>query len=100
MTTRYQEKHYEDVAKVLSTVAVFHNSRAEAKGGSGVLIQLIADFATLFAADNPPACTNCAEEYGTSEVCVTAGGRCHEEHNFEGGFNRTQFLAACGLETS
>lgn len=89
--SRYTKEQTEDVAGILSR----HYGYAS---GDVLLGVLLAAFADLFAADNPPTCINCAEEHGTSEVCVTVGSRCHEEHSFEGGFDRERFLAACGLE--
>ncbi|KKK55252.1 hypothetical protein LCGC14_3076430 [marine sediment metagenome] len=83
--SRHSKQIYEDVAEV------FH--------GEATVDNLAHDFADLFAADNPPRCVNCGEPATT-----TGGGSCHYvpqlgEHNFEGGFDRERFLAACGLTT-
>ncbi|KKN07172.1 hypothetical protein LCGC14_1069910 [marine sediment metagenome] len=87
MTTRYQESQIEDVARIL------------AKEGSGSTFgpvrNIARDFANLFAADNPPTCSHCDKRRGIGTVCPSPCG----EHHFEGGFNRTDFLAACGLES-
>ena len=94
MTTRYQEKHYEDVARILSL------RRAPKAGGKlGHILNVglagvAVGFADLFAADNgPPLCTYCGDAKGTTAICTKV------EHNFKGGFDREQFLEACGLES-
>ena len=98
MTTRYQSKHYEDVARLL-------NKQPVASVGS--LYQAVKrmgeDFADLFAADNPRICNICRAPKGETALCFgSVLGRASNppgEHNFQGGFDRTQFLAACGLES-
>lgn len=67
-TPRYSKRHYEDVAKLLSTVTVEHGTSMEAGlGGVACLTQVMYDFADLFTADNPL-------------------------------FDRDRFLKACGLD--
>ncbi len=76
MTTRYQTEHYEDVAAILK----FHCGQ--------VSIVVVGDFADLFAADNPKRCTFHGDHnIGYSKDCKITG------------FDREQFLAACGLES-
>ncbi len=80
MTTRYQSEHYEDVAAIL-------RRRTSHPPLTHWCWEVIGrDFADLFAADNPRRCTLPAN---------------HEFHNcvLASGFNRKQFLAACGLES-
>ncbi len=88
MTTRYQKRHYEDVATIL---------RNEFKDWSPQYqrpIPYIAiAFANLFAADNPRRCFANEEHIGgCTDGCLTGTGPDNE------GFDREQFLAACGLE--
>ena len=79
MTTRYQKRHYEDVASIL-LAHVGYVSR-----------DLVSDFADLFAVDNPQRFTaHIACPYNHSD------GRDNDCHIY--GFDREQFLAACGLE--
>ena len=79
MTTRYQEKHYEDVARILLEFILLSHV-------SPMTSDLVDSFADLFAADNPGACT-IPYVYHSHHVCQLAGG-----------FNRARFLAACGIE--
>lgn len=85
MTTRYQEKHYEDAARILR----------EHKGCCKT--EWVADdFADLFAANNPPTCRVCGESAaGAPPPCERYDGH----HEWTGGFDREQFLSACGLES-
>ena len=83
----YQEKHYEDVARILSL------RRAPKAGGKlGHILNVglagvAVGFADLFAADNPKRCTFHGDHnVGYSEDCIITG------------FDREQFLAACGLK--
>ena len=51
MASKYQKRHYEDVARILS-----HARAHEPRFGTGQFTatgQAIVDFADLFAADNP-----------------------------------------------
>ena len=77
MTTRYQKSQIEDVARILS-------------GWTDPQYQfmfrcLAKEFAGLFAADNPPRCY-IEGNHECDDGCMVAG------------FDRKQFLAACGLE--
>ena len=87
MTTRYTEKHYEDVASILHEA-----KRIETDIGRLLPSEGYADeFADLFAADNPQRCTaHIACPYNRSD------GRDNDCHIY--GFNRARFLAACGIE--
>ncbi|KKM93912.1 hypothetical protein LCGC14_1203760 [marine sediment metagenome] len=79
MTTRYQSKHYEGVAKLIQRT-------------NGCSIRYTAgQFADLFAADNPPFCRTC-------NVAHTIFYASEGMHDYDGGFNRAEFLAACGLK--
>ena len=95
MTTRYQKRHYEDVAHILLAWEVgAHLSRG-----------LVHAFADLFAADNPRRCVCCQAPDGAIPPCIATEGRgvsftVDREHDFTGGFNRDQFLTACGLESA
>ncbi len=72
MTTRYQKSQIEDVAHIFA-----------GRGMPDVVrTQLTADFADLFAANNPRGC-----EHALHNV------PCYEP------FDRKRFLAACGLES-
>ncbi len=83
MTTGYQEKHYEDVARILRADRMEARIRPE----DDALANVIADFADLFAADNPMRCTF----HGDHNIGYSAGCKIT-------GFNRKQFLEACGLK--
>ena len=88
--SRYTKEHYEDVARLL---------RAHHLEGNDCDVQdVVRAFADLFATDNPILCIYCGYIKGTTEICDSADGRLRNEHLFEGGFDREQFLAACGLE--
>ena len=91
--SRFTKEHYEDVARLL-------NKQPVASVGS--LYQAVKrmgeDFAGLFAADNPKCCIHCGYVKGTTGICDSANGQLRDEHTFEYGFDREQFLAACGLE--
>ena len=84
--SKYQEQHYEDVARMLS------DQMLDTKVTFNCLAQR---FANLFTADNPTQCTHCGDERGTTSICT----RPNEGHHFEGGFDRERFLKACGLES-
>ena len=69
MTTRYQKRHYEDVAGLLRHTVTHHPAgNSTADGAVIAMTQVMVDFANLFAADNLL-------------------------------FDRARFLAACGLES-
>ncbi|KKL75936.1 hypothetical protein LCGC14_2049860 [marine sediment metagenome] len=95
MTTRYQSKHYEDVAEIL-----YEWTRTRTESGHNptecsecINVALIcADFADLFATHDPPICITCGVPHSPSH-----GGK--GTHNFISGFDRKWFLAACGLES-
>ena len=86
--SRYTEQHYEDVAKALKENRDWA-LRLDNVHARGVMASTIGTFADLFAADNPKRCTFHGEhDTGYSEDCKITG------------FNREQFLAACGLEST
>ncbi len=90
---RYSKGHYEDVADILRLRYNYYHSY-EPRIALGSTAQAFAD---LFAADNPPTCIHCGDDEGTTAVCISANGRTYDEHLFEGGFDRTAFLRACGI---
>ncbi|KKM91576.1 hypothetical protein LCGC14_1227140 [marine sediment metagenome] len=88
MTTRYQKSQIEDVARILSdAVGIASDCDRVDCGCKMESLAICKDFADLFAADNPPAC-QAFHGPGHDSSCKLAGG-----------FNREQFLAACGLES-
>ena len=89
MTTRYQKRHYEDVARILLEFVLLSHVGPMTR-------DLVNTFADLFAADNPPFCSDCGDEKGTTSICTHS---CGSHHVFIRGFDREQFLAACGLES-
>ena len=91
--SRYTKEHYEDVARILRETVTDPPPMRTAKETA---IDFALDFADLFAADNPPSsrCWNCGDSKVALERICT---RPNEGHRF-GGFNRKQFLEACGLE--
>jgi hypothetical protein len=100
---KYQKEHYEDVARVLRTATKCLCQRFASEGWFAPdrfdRCDIVSAFADLFAADNPRRCTYCIYLEGTTEFCDPANGQHRDAHNFEGGFDREQFLAACGLES-
>lgn len=96
MTTRYQEKHYEDMIAILSGYTTDGPSNEE-RHGSRTARRIARDFADLFAADNPRYCGHCGQLEGVTEICHAPD----EEHIWDGiGFDRDKFLATCGLKES
>jgi hypothetical protein len=99
MTTRYQKSQIEDVAR---TLVNFWADPINRFSYLHVPPKLAQDFADLFAADNPPTCSIC--RLATTDLLEEAGCQYEPEsgttsqHDFEGGFDRERFLAACGLE--
>ncbi|MEE9569451.1 MAG: hypothetical protein V3W37_08700 [Candidatus Binatia bacterium] len=101
MKTRYQESQIEDVAQILKSQIssalplnwVGHIAETET---NATVKRLAHRFADLFAADNPPTCIEC----GAHRDETDPEGQC-VNHLFAYGFDREQFLEACGLkETS
>jgi hypothetical protein len=89
VVSRYSKQHYEDVARILAEEQHFQETsgRPEGLSAAGAVINLKHTFADLFAADNPKRCSFHGEhDTGYSEDCKITG------------FDREQFLAACGLE--
>ncbi len=99
MTTRYQKSQIEDVATILrnAMLETIDGGKMASRYMDDTTVENLAnDFDDLFAADNPPLCTLCYRPESTGRACSTASQRLH---NFSGGFDRKQFLAACGLES-
>jgi hypothetical protein len=71
---KYQSEHYEDVAKILLEHGGYTTAMV-------VTDDIVRAFADLFAADNPGG--PCPGGCGT----------------YRSGFNRTDFLTACGLKS-
>ena len=92
MTTRYQKSHYEDVAKLLA----LHIGPCVPRTVTNCPTTLAAEFVGLFAADNPPnsRCWTCGNTKEAAPIYTRPDG----DHRF-GGFDREQFLVACGLES-
>ena len=99
MTTRYRQEHYDDVA----TIVQCHCVRSCLCERCCLVRGMASMFADLFAADNPRICNICRAPKGETALCFgSVLGRASNppgEHNFQGGFDREQFLAACGLES-
>ena len=99
MTTRYQKSQIEDLARIL------HKYYLGIAYGPGYSAGIAGDFVDLFAADSPSICSVCGTSPlgGQNLYCVVGFGAPSreptKEHNWEGGFNPKQFLAACGLES-
>jgi len=98
MASKYQEQHYEDVARIMREVApTWH----------GANIPEIAEaWADLFAADNPPTCYVDGDHDGECDdgCLLDAADRARLKANGVAvvhgtpGFDRERFLKACGLE--
>ena len=89
--SKYTKEHYEDVAEIMAR----HRHPGEGnREAEGCWEATCADFADLFAADNPQRCIICDQRKDTGSPCDDLS-----EHSFEGGFDRELFLAACGLTT-
>lgn len=107
MAHRYRNEHYEDVARILLEHILLSHVTPMTR-------DLVDSFADLFAADNLPVCPKCGRE---SLESVDTGESIYEENAaafidrdvscswgcadfalMAPDFNRTQFLAACGLE--
>ncbi|KKN01744.1 hypothetical protein LCGC14_1124700 [marine sediment metagenome] len=98
MTTRYQEKHYEDVAQILA--AAVEESEHEGPTYRAMDWQTVEnlahDFVALFVTDNPLVCRQCGDDEGSTARCLPDEPTV--EHSYDG-FDREQFLTACGLES-
>ena len=90
--SRYTKQHYEDVARILGS----EFATQKPANLHGPIRNLIYDFADLFAADNPPTCR--LQHHLDLAICHARPSDASATHEFEGGFNPEQFLAACGLE--
>lgn len=98
--SRYTREHYEDVARLLHAAREKFSGTGGTGEALGAIRTLAHDFANLFAADNPPTCSKCGVLCATQQAvnyCAddAFAGR---NHVWDGGFSRTDFLAACGLE--
>ena len=97
MTTRYQKRHYEDVARLLYGAVQDASNKDR-----WVDMELAHEFADLFAADNPS--TECCKYCGVTPpiftpTCLERGGGREHVVVDSNSFNRKQFLEACGLES-
>lgn len=103
MSSKYSKEHYEDVAELLknqtSQAAPLNWIGCIAQTETNATVKRIAyRFADLFAADNPISCMRCR----TLKANTRRGVGCRyadEYHKWTGGFDREQFLTACGLES-
>lgn len=94
MATRYSRQHYEDVARLIRESWPIEDDSREVE--EVILFSLTNRFADLFAADNPRHCRFClVPEEGDGKDKPHANGA---EHDFAIGFDREQFLTACGLK--
>ena len=84
MTTRYQESQIEDVAGIIAAELDDHPERPNR---TPTLRAVARQFADLFAANTPPIMRLCWCSPECTDVRQVSG------------FNRTDFLAACGLES-
>ncbi|KKM16764.1 hypothetical protein LCGC14_1682620 [marine sediment metagenome] len=89
MTTRYQKNQIEDVARILR-----ERTCGDFNEPSLMAVEIMEDFADLFAADNPMGCAECGRLQSAAPKPCPSG----ELHRFTWGFDRWQFLAACRLE--
>ena len=81
--SKFTKQHYEDVATLLKKRSPAHPAM--------IMVKAVAiDFADLFAAGNLPTCIDCGSSRGEANYNCAS-------HLFAGGFDREQFLAACGL---
>lgn len=96
MSGRYTKQQYEDVARILVQRRVPTVGEGLGRIRNAALTDVANDFAALFAADNPPTCRH-RDILGKSIPLdsIHGEGECEQT----GGFNRDQFLEACGLET-
>ncbi|KKL48058.1 hypothetical protein LCGC14_2329330 [marine sediment metagenome] len=105
--SRYTKEQCEDVARILAEEKHFQETSGRPEGmiAAGAVINLKHTFADLFAADNPrsPYCGYCGIVRDDRLPCPergVSGVETRPPHNFlYKGFNREQFLEACGLET-
>jgi hypothetical protein len=92
MTTRYQKRHYEDIAKILNSWA--GTIEKDGKPYYFTHLHLCRDFAELFMNDNPPHCQNCG-------ITDSGGaGRCAIRdipHVYVRRFDYERFMTACGV---
>ena len=101
MTIRYQKRHYEDVAGVLSARRP-HDNHGNPNADQTLLIgywSLLSEaFADLFATDNPPgnSCKDCGVKPPFYIPCTD---RVTHSVFQQQDFDREKFLSACGLES-
>ena len=98
--SRYTKEHYEDVARTIRLEREHWEglpNDAQTAMAESILTHWSNSLADLFAADNPPTCIDCGRPEGRPYgECTTRKTLLKDEHRFMGGFNRKQFLAACG----
>ncbi len=92
--------HYEDVAGLLRATRekfIGTGNTGEAQDAIGTLAH---SFSILFAADHPDYdyCGHCGSGVDVTATCPNLGEREHHSYVHHEGFNRKQFLAACGLK--
>ncbi len=107
MTTRYQSEHYEDVIRIMKPYMELrsepdHFLVTERSAVTAGARAVVLDFADLFAADDPPSvyCGYCGTTEGNPSPILCPERGLDKVHSFvyHKGFDREQFLAACGLE--
>ena len=99
--SRYTKEHYEDVALVLSEKRIYFShlyNDSQAIVAEQVVDRIAHSLADLFATDNPDYCGYCGVPSDTVTSLCPERATMKLNHAFIGGFDREQFLAACGLE--
>jgi len=90
---RYSKGHYEVAQLIKALIVVSEGPGAPYVRSQVYSANLVSLFADLFAADNPETC--CGEPIdAVYDFCPQRG----EAHRYEKGFNRAEFLRACGIE--
>jgi len=90
--SRFTKEHYEDVARIVRLERTYWAGLvddAQAAVAESVLSRWTCSLVDLFAADNLPFCRTCG-------IFHSAFHASEGLHDYVGGFDREQFLAACG----
>ena len=93
---RYSKEQIDDVAGLLFARVAPVMKVPAARLAVDTITAICQDFADLFAADNPPVCRWCTApvEPSPTNCPKSALG----QHTYLGGFDRAEFLRACGIE--
>ncbi len=95
--SRYNKEHYEDMALFIKELPSPGSTPPPVKAIEVVKRRIAERLADRFAADNPPTCIHCGRS-GDEATGLCLGPQDYLNHEVGGGFNREQFLAACGLK--